>query len=84
VEFRLFCQDSLKHQAAGILSIGGRFTLIWGFIDGFIGGAFLAWLYNKFTKELAVCLQNILGKSSIKIREGFRFQISFSGRLSNL
>jgi len=66
VEFRLFCQDSLKHQAAGILSIGGRFTLIWGFIDGFIGGAFLAWLYNKFTKELAVCLQNVLGKSSKK------------------
>jgi membrane associated rhomboid family serine protease len=27
--------------------------LIWGFIDGFIGGAVLAWLYNKFAKQPA-------------------------------
>ena len=31
-----------------------------------------------------VCLQKVLDKSGIKIREGFRFQIPFSGRLSNL
>ena len=30
-----------------------------------------------------VCLQKVLDKSGIKIREGFRFQIPFSGRLSN-
>jgi len=31
-----------------------------------------------------VCLQKVLDKSGIKTREGFRFQIPFSGRLSNL
>ena len=31
-------------------SIGGAIVgLIWGFVDGFIGGALLAWLYNRFT-----------------------------------
>jgi len=34
--------------------------------------------------EADVCLQKVLDKSGIKIREGFRFQIPFSGRLSNL
>jgi len=32
----------------------------------------------------AVCLQKVLDKWGIKIREGFRSQIPFSGRLSNL
>jgi hypothetical protein len=31
----------------------------------------------------SVCLQKVLDKSGIKIREGFRFQIPFSSRLSN-
>ena len=32
------------------VSIGGAFIgLVWGFIDGLIGGALVAWLYNKFT-----------------------------------
>ena len=34
--------------------------------------------------EATVCLQKVLDKSGIKIRAGFRFQIPFSGRLSNL
>jgi hypothetical protein len=34
--------------------------------------------------SVLVCLQKVLDKSGIKIREGFRFQIPFSGRLSNL
>lgn len=30
-------------------TLGGSFlTLPWGFVDGFIGGFFLAWLYNRF------------------------------------
>ena len=30
---------------------GGAFIgLIWGFVQGFIGGAIFAWLYNKFVK----------------------------------
>lgn len=28
---------------------GAFVGLIWGFLDGFIGGAVLAWLYNKFS-----------------------------------
>lgn len=31
---------------------GGFVGLIWGFVDGFIGGALIAWLYNKFTDTL--------------------------------
>ncbi len=27
---------------------GAFVGLVWGFIDGFIGGVLLAWLYNKF------------------------------------
>ncbi len=34
-------------------SIGGAIVgLIWGFVDGFIGGALLAWLYNRFATTL--------------------------------
>lgn len=33
------------------VSIGGAFVgLIWGFLDGAIGGAVFGWLYNKFAK----------------------------------
>ncbi|MFC1543027.1 bacteriophage holin [Candidatus Neomarinimicrobiota bacterium] len=28
---------------------GAFIGLVWGFVDGFIGGALLAWLYNKFS-----------------------------------
>jgi hypothetical protein len=31
--------------------LGALVGLIWGFVDGFIGGAVVAWLYNKFSKE---------------------------------
>jgi len=30
---------------------GGFVGLIWGFVDGLIGGALLAWLYNRFVRE---------------------------------
>lgn len=47
--------DKLRNIYFGysVTWFGGIVGLIWGFIDGFIGGAFLAWLYNKFTKEQA-------------------------------
>jgi hypothetical protein len=41
-------------------------------------------IFLKNMLSLCVCLQKVLDKSGIKIREGFRFQIPFSGRLSNL
>ncbi|MFB0516878.1 MAG: bacteriophage holin [Candidatus Neomarinimicrobiota bacterium] len=30
---------------------GGFIGLVWGFVDGFIGGALLACLYNKFVPK---------------------------------
>lgn len=30
---------------------GAFVGLAWGFVDGLIGGALLAWLYNKFVKD---------------------------------
>ncbi|UCH09195.1 MAG: bacteriophage holin [Fidelibacterota bacterium] len=40
----------LKHVYLGysVTWYGGFVGLIWGFIDGFIGGALVAWLYNCF------------------------------------
>lgn len=32
---------------------GGFVGLVWGFVDGFIGGALLAWLYNRFSGQPA-------------------------------
>ena len=32
--------------------MGAFVGLIWGFVDGFIAGALIAWLYNKFHKAL--------------------------------
>jgi hypothetical protein len=42
--------QKLHHVYLGYsISWGGAFIgLVWGFIDGFIGGALVAWLYNKF------------------------------------
>jgi hypothetical protein len=32
-------------------SVAGAFVgLLWGFVDGLIGGALFAWLYNRFVK----------------------------------
>ncbi len=34
-------------------NIGGAFLgLLWGFVDGFVVGALIAWLYNTFCKML--------------------------------
>jgi hypothetical protein len=34
-------------------SLGGAIVgLLWGFVYGFIGGALLAWLYNRLTSTL--------------------------------
>jgi len=38
---------------------------------------------SQFVTSNSVCLQKVLDKSGIKIREGFRFQIPFSKCLSN-
>ncbi len=29
--------------------VGCLIGMVWGFIDGFVGGAVIAWLYNKFS-----------------------------------
>jgi len=33
--------------------VGAIMGLIWGFVDGIIGGFLLAWLYNKFSPKQA-------------------------------
>jgi hypothetical protein len=30
--------------------VGACIGLLWGLVDGFLGGAILAWLYNRFSK----------------------------------
>jgi len=44
--------QSLKTLYPGydVTYVGGLFGLFWGFVDGFICGALVAWLYNKFHK----------------------------------
>jgi hypothetical protein len=34
-----------------INTLGSIIGLLWGFVDGFICGGILAWLYNLFVKE---------------------------------
>nr|NQU93299.1 bacteriophage holin [Bacteroidota bacterium] len=41
---------SLVYLGYSITWYGAFIGLAWGFADGFIGGTFFAWLYNKFAK----------------------------------
>lgn len=34
-----------------VSAFGGFVGGIWGFLDGFIGGAIFAWLYNRFVRR---------------------------------
>ncbi len=43
----IFADFYFGYDATLLGSIVGAF---WGFIDGFIGGILLAWLYNKFAR----------------------------------
>ncbi len=36
------------YRGYNISVAGGLFGLLWGFIDGLIGGAIFAWVYNLF------------------------------------
>ncbi len=36
-----------------ITPIGSLIGLFWGFIDAFLGGVILAWLYNFFNRKLS-------------------------------
>jgi hypothetical protein len=38
------------YRGYNISPLGSLFGLIWGFIDGLIGGAVFAWLYNLLAK----------------------------------
>jgi hypothetical protein len=38
------------YRGYDISPIGSRFGLIWGFVDGWAGGAVFAWLYNLIAK----------------------------------
>ena len=36
-----------------ISPVGSIIGLLWGLVDGIIGGAILAWLYNKLSQKMA-------------------------------
>jgi len=39
------------YRGYSVSATGSFIGLAWGLIDGLIGGAVLAWLYNKFSKS---------------------------------
>ncbi len=39
------------YRGYSISPVGSFIGLGWGLVDGLIGGAILAWLYNRFTKS---------------------------------
>lgn len=51
--FNGFLMSKLDHFYFGYsVSIAGAVIgLIWGFVDGLIGGALFAWLYNKLASD---------------------------------
>jgi len=44
----------LVYRGYNISPLGTVYGLIWGFFDGMIGGAILAWLYNMLSGKLKV------------------------------
>lgn len=42
---------SSVYAGYGPTFIGSITGAVWGFVDGFIGGALMAWLYNKFVSR---------------------------------
>lgn len=44
-------QISRVYLGYSVTWYGAFIGLIWGFVDGLIGGALLAWLYNRFTPQ---------------------------------
>jgi hypothetical protein len=43
----------LVYRGYSISPLGSIAGLIWGFVDGLIGGAIFAWLYNKITERVS-------------------------------
>ena len=41
------------YRGYDISAVGSLIGLCWGLVDGLIGGAVLAWLYNRFAKSTA-------------------------------
>jgi len=41
----------LVYRGYNISAMGSLIGLVWGFVDGLIGGFIFAWLYNKFANE---------------------------------
>ncbi len=42
------------YRGYNISFVGSLIGFVWGFFDGFVGGAIFAWLYNKFSKNKTV------------------------------
>ena len=41
----------LVYRGYNISAMGSLIGLVWGFVDGLIGGFVFAWLYNKFASK---------------------------------
>ena len=41
------------YRGYNISALGSFIGFAWGFVDGLIGGAVLAWLYNRFAKNVS-------------------------------
>ncbi|MCH8028024.1 MAG: bacteriophage holin [candidate division Zixibacteria bacterium] len=41
----------LVYRGFEISAVGSLIGLVWGFLDGLIGGFIFAWLYNKFATQ---------------------------------
>lgn len=43
----------LVYRGYNISALGSLIGFAWGFVDGLIGGAVLAWLYNRLSKNVS-------------------------------
>ncbi len=50
-EGHTLAQLSKVYLGYSVTWYGAFVGLVWGFVDGFVGGALLAWLYNKFAGQ---------------------------------
>ncbi len=39
------------YRGYNISMVGSLFGLLWGFVDGLVGGAIFAWVYNLFARK---------------------------------
>ena len=43
------------YRGFNVSPVGSVIGLVWGLFDGFVGGALLAWLYNRLAGRVGCC-----------------------------